>query len=261
VLFPTSNQVCQTLNIKIYQFVHVDIPSSSTCQNDLMWFSDGSNIFVHCVGGHDLPIQSCDFSNILELDYSKAMFNEHVLNPYIFKNFDEYGIPYFVDPFIFYVISCAPTSNSPPNFMSLIYSSTSIPISCLSYCDMSMASCSKEVMSYRSEDICPIFGSKHVKEIVACDHVMVSIAFNCGDGTNLDSLVKNPILKSHFLDIDKKEFENVNKGGRKVNKHVGLWTKNAFDEWKVFCGFDTSKFMLSSLILQVAKEDNNLFLQ
>jgi hypothetical protein len=35
--------------------------------------------------------------------------------------------------------------------------------------------------------------------------------------------------------------------------------KNAFDEWKGFCGFDTSKSMLSSLILQVAKKDGNLY--
>jgi hypothetical protein len=88
---------------------------------------------------------------------------------------------------------------------------------------------------------------------------MVFVAFDCGDGTNLDSLVKNPILKNHFLDIDKKKLENVNKGGRKVNKHVGFFMKNAFDKWKVFCDFDTSKSMLSSLILQVAKEDNNLY--
>jgi hypothetical protein len=209
-----------------------------------MWFSDGSDIFLHCVGGHDLPTQSCDFSNIPELDYFEAVFNEHVFNPYIFLNLDEYGIPFFVDPFIFYVISCAPTSNCPPNFMSLISSSTSIPISCLSYCDMFMASYSKEVMPYRSEDTCPISRSKHVKEIVACDHVMVLVAFGCDDKTNLDSLIKDPILKSHFLDIDDKEFENVNKGGRKVNKHVELWMKNAFYEWKVFCGSDTSNFML-----------------
>jgi hypothetical protein len=54
VLLPTYNQVCQTLNITIYQFVHDDIPSSSTCGNDLMWFNDRFDIFVHCVGGHDL---------------------------------------------------------------------------------------------------------------------------------------------------------------------------------------------------------------
>ncbi len=124
MLFPTFNQVCQTLNITIYQFVQVDIPNSSTCGNDLMWFNDGSDIFVHCVGGHDLPTQSCDFSNIHELDYSEAVFNEHVFNPYIFLNLDEYGIPFFVDPFIFYVISCAPTFNCLPNFMSFISSFT-----------------------------------------------------------------------------------------------------------------------------------------
>ncbi len=122
----------------------------------------------------------------------------------------------------FNVISCALTSNCLPNFMSLISSSTSTSISCSFYCDMSMASCFKKIVPYRYEDTCPIYGFKHVKEIVACDHVMVFVAFDCGDGTNLDSLVKDPILKSHFLDIDEKELENLNKGGRKVNKHAKL---------------------------------------
>lgn len=138
-----------------------------------------------------------------------------------------------------------------------------------------MASCSEEVMPYGFEDTCLNYGSKHVKDIVTCDHVMVYVAFDCGDGTNLDSLVKDPILKSHFLAIDEKELENVNKDGRKINKHVELWTKNAFDEWKVFCGFNISKSivdllkdeslmkdlvdMLSSLILQFAKKDGNLY--
>jgi hypothetical protein len=130
-------------------------------------------------------------------------------------------------------------------------------------------------MPYGFGDTCPISRFKHVKDIVACDQVMVFVAFDCADGTNLDSPVKDPILKSHFLDIDEKGFENVNKGGRKVNKHVELWRKNTFDDWKVFYGFDTSKSivdllenessmkdlvdMLSFLILQVAKKDSNLY--
>jgi hypothetical protein len=49
--------------------------------------------------------------------------------------------------------------------------------------------------------------------------------------------------------------------------------KNVFDEWRVFCGFDTKKSiidlledessikdMLSSFILQVAKKDGSLYL-
>jgi hypothetical protein len=35
--------------------------------------------------------------------------------------------------------------------------------------------------------------------------------------------------------------KNVNKGGQKVTKHIELWAKNVFDEWKLFCGFDTTK--------------------
>jgi hypothetical protein len=40
------------------------------------------------------------------------------------------------------------------------------------------------------------------------------------------------------LDIDKKEMENVNRGGQRASKHAKLWAKNAFDEWQVFQGFD-----------------------
>jgi hypothetical protein len=55
-----------------------------------------------------------------------------------------------------------------------------------------------------------------------------------------------------------------------VNKHIELWVKNAFDQWKLFCGFDTSIIiidlskdeglikdlvdMLFSFVLQVAKQ-------
>jgi hypothetical protein len=61
---PTFNQVCQTLNTTTYQFIHVDIPSSSTCGNDLIWSSDGFDIFIHCVGGNELSTQFSYFSNI-----------------------------------------------------------------------------------------------------------------------------------------------------------------------------------------------------
>jgi hypothetical protein len=29
-----------------------------------------------------------------------------------------------------------------------------------------------------------------------------------------------------------------------MNKHIEFWVKNAFDEWRLFCGFDTSKFIV-----------------
>jgi len=70
--------------------------------------------------------------------------------------------------------------------------------------------------------------------------------------------------------------KNVNKGGQRVSKHVELWAKNVFDEWKLFDGFNTTKFivdlsedegsikdlvdMLSSFILQVAKKDDTFYL-
>jgi len=55
-----------------------------------------------------------------------------------------------------------------------------------------------------------------------------------------------------------------------VSKYAKLWMKNVFDEWKLFCGFDTMNFianlsevegliknlvdMLSSFVLQVTKK-------
>ncbi len=95
------------------------------------------------------------------------------------------------------------------------------------------------------------------------------------EGIEPNSPIKDPILKNWFLDLDEKEVDNVNKGGRRINKHVELWAKNAFDEWKVFRGFDTTSSivdlsknessiknlvdMLSSFILQVAKKDGNMY--
>jgi hypothetical protein len=54
--------------------------------------------------------------------------------------------------------------------------------------------------------------------------------------------------------------------------HAKFWVKNAFDEWKLFSGFDTIKYiflnkglikslvdMLSSFILQVTKKNGSLY--
>jgi hypothetical protein len=49
-----------------------------------------------------------------------------------------------------------------------------------------MAYGSKDVIAYGSKDTCPISRFEHVRDITTCDHVMVSIAFDYGDGTNLD---------------------------------------------------------------------------
>ncbi len=70
--------------------------------------------------------------------------------------------------------------------MFVTFFSTSILIYFLSNYDMSMAYGSKDVMAYGSKNTYLIYGSEHVKDITTCDHVMVSIAFDYGDGTNLD---------------------------------------------------------------------------
>jgi hypothetical protein len=84
------------------------------------------------------------------------------------------------------------------------------------------------------------------------------------------SNVKDSIPKSHIYDLDEKEIEHVNKRGCKASKHVESWAKNAFNEWRVFYGFNTKKSsvdlskdenfvmdivkMLSCFVLQVVRK-------
>jgi hypothetical protein len=32
-----------------------------------------------------------------------------------------------------------------------------------------------------------------------------------------------------------------------MSKHVELWAMNVFNEWRLFCGFDTTKFIIDLL--------------
>ncbi len=50
-----------------------------------------------------------------------------------------------------------------------------------------------------------------------------------------------------FFLIDENKLENVNKGSWRVNKYVEFLMKNDFDEWKIFHGFDTTKFIVNIL--------------
>jgi hypothetical protein len=56
------------------------------------------------------------------------------------------------------------------------------------------------------------------------------IGYDVGERTNNDSHINDLPLKSHFLDLDEREVENVNKGGRRISKHVELWARSAFDD-------------------------------
>jgi hypothetical protein len=38
--------------------------------------------------------------------------------------------------------------------------------------------------------------------------------------------------------------EIVNKWGWRMNNHIKLWAKNAFNKWRLFRGFDTMKFIV-----------------
>ncbi len=96
------------------------------------------------------------------------------------------------------------------------------------------------------------------------------------EGINHEFHVKE-LVPIYLFIIDEKKLENVNKGSWKVKKHVEFWVKNDFNEWKIFHGFDTTKFianilkndffvkdlvdMLSAFVLQVAKKNVNLYPQ
>jgi hypothetical protein len=69
---------------------------------------------------------------------------------------------------------------------------------------------------------------------------MVTI-FDVGERMNPNLLVKDLPSKSHFLDFDENEVDNVKKGGQRVSKHAGFWVRNAFVEWRIFHGLDTTR--------------------
>jgi hypothetical protein len=72
----------------------------------------------------------------------------------------------------------------------------------------------------------------------------MAFGFKVARKNNFEFHVQEPILKFSFLEISNKEMENVNKKVQKVSKHTKLWVKNAFDEWKLFHGFNTMKSII-----------------
>jgi hypothetical protein len=68
---------------------------------------------------------------------------------------------------------------------------------------------------------------------------------------NCEFHVRKPILKFWFIDIGDKKMENVNKGGQKLSKYTKLWAKNAFDEWKLFHGFNTMRSIVDIFKMKI----------
>jgi len=58
---------------------------------------------------------------------------------------------------------------------------------------------------------------------------MVHFEFKVVKRTNCEFPIKEPILKSQFLEIYNKKMENVNKGGWKESMNVELLEKNVFN--------------------------------
>jgi predicted nucleic-acid-binding Zn-ribbon protein len=69
----------------------------------------------------------------------------------------------------------------------------------------------------------------------------------------ISSYANDTCPKCRFLNIDEKSLQNVNKGGQRINKHVKMWAKNAFDKWWELWGFDTKKF-----IIDLAKDEQTI---
>jgi len=96
------------------------------------------------------------------------------------------------------------------------------------------------------------------------------LIMDVGEGKDPHFPIRDFLSKSQILDLDEKEVENVNKGGWRINKHVELWVRNVFDEWRIFHGFDTTRSIIdlsknesyvkdlvdiiSFFVLQVAKK-------
>jgi hypothetical protein len=72
----------------------------------------------------------------------------------------------------------------------------------------------------------------------------MAFGFKVARRINCEFHVREPILKFRFLAIGDKQMEIVNKEGQKMNKHAKLCAKNAFNEWKLFHGFNTMTFIV-----------------
>ncbi len=53
--------------------------------------------------------------------------------------------------------------------------------------------------------------------------------------------------RSHFLKVDDRDLENVSMGGHRSTKHAEIQAKNAFDEWRWFCGYETNMSIANML--------------
>jgi hypothetical protein len=78
--------------------------------------------------------------------------------------------------------------------------------------------------------------------------------------------------RSHFLEVDNRELEDVNMGSHRSNKDVEIEAKNTFNEWRWFHAYETNMSIVDLLdkeesikglvdmfhlfVLQVAEKDN-----
>jgi hypothetical protein len=201
----------------------ISFSSSSTFSgSNLIWSTNGLDIFVNCSRSDELFIGFSFVNEFLELPPPKCNPNlfDHFFNPYIYLNLEEFCIlvsPYFsLDPIVHLAII-------------VVVSFTSGFVLCLTFI---IASCAHDyVLSFTTNVFVSSSSSKLILVSNSCDFMVFGAKL--GEGTNLKSSIRD-VSKSYFLDLNEKEVENVNKASQRINKHVELLVKNAFDEWNFF---------------------------
>jgi hypothetical protein len=73
---------------------------------------------------------------------------------------------------------------------------------------------------------------------------LIQYGENLEEPSNLDEDVdEKDFVNSHFWDLDLKEIEIVKAWSLRKNVHFEFWVKNAFDVWRWYKKFHTSKII------------------
>lgn len=109
-----------------------------------------------------------------------------------------------------------------------------------------------------------IYGAVDHDELLCLDEDCENLGGK-GGGLGIDSSNEE---NHRFLAIDPKEVQNVENDGRRRSKHLETWTRKAFDAWRCYKKYDTSRSiedlseidvknlvnLLHDFMLQVAKK-------
>jgi hypothetical protein len=170
--------------------------------NNFMWSINGCDIFIDFVNSGQLFV---DFSyvfkkKILKLDV--PMCNPNVFgqyfDPYISLGLEHYGIP---------LNSCS-TNDDLSILLHLVFFLVHL---------VPLIICPTFVI------VCYILNCQITFDSNSGDAMLSK--FETGDGTKLDPLIRDPILKSQFLDLDENEVDNLIKVVKKLASYGFLLLK------------------------------------